>query len=99
MQDRILLPREDLTPNVRSKNMTFGKCAPGRFPKRSQAPPFAAEEICQTGLEPDSQCSLCESTLVSMFQREFWCERGDSNPHGFPRRILSPVRLPTPPLS
>ncbi len=23
-----------------------------------------------------------------------WCERGDSNPHGLPRRILSPVRLP-----
>jgi len=28
-----------------------------------------------------------------------WCERGDSNPHGFPRQILSLVRLPIPPLS
>src|SRR5579875_1561592 len=28
-----------------------------------------------------------------------WCERGDSNPHGFPRQILSLVRLPVPPLS
>ena len=28
-----------------------------------------------------------------------WCERGDLNPHGFPRWILSPVRLPIPPLS
>ena len=29
----------------------------------------------------------------------FWCERGDSNPHGFTRQILSLVRLPIPPLS
>jgi hypothetical protein len=28
-----------------------------------------------------------------------WCERGDSNPHGLPRQILSLVRLPIPPLS
>src|SRR5262249_51949008 len=28
-----------------------------------------------------------------------WCERGESNPHGFPHRILSPARLPVPPLS
>ena len=28
-----------------------------------------------------------------------WCERRDSNPHGFPRQILSLVRLPIPPLS
>ena len=31
--------------------------------------------------------------------REIWCERGDSNPHGLPRQILSLVRLPIPPLS
>src|SRR5271157_4144720 len=31
--------------------------------------------------------------------RDHWCERGDSNPHGFPRQILSLVRLPIPPLS
>jgi hypothetical protein len=30
---------------------------------------------------------------------KFWCERGDSNPHGFTRQILSLVRLPIPPLS
>ncbi len=28
-----------------------------------------------------------------------WCERGDSNPSGLPHRILSPARLPVPPLS
>ena len=27
------------------------------------------------------------------------CERRDSNPHGLPHRILSPARLPVPPLS
>ena len=30
---------------------------------------------------------------------DFWCERGDSNPHGLLRQILSLVRLPIPPLS
>ena len=28
-----------------------------------------------------------------------WCERGDSNPHGFPHQILNLARLPVPPLS
>ncbi len=32
--------------------------------------------------------------IVMMHHFFIWCERGDSNPHGFPRRILSPVRLP-----
>ena len=32
-------------------------------------------------------------------KEECWCERGDSNSHGLPRWILSPVRLPVPPLS
>jgi proteasome lid subunit RPN8/RPN11 len=27
-----------------------------------------------------------------------WCGRGDSNPHGLPHGILSPARLPVPPL-
>src|SRR6185437_10631924 len=31
--------------------------------------------------------------------QEHWCERRDSNPHGFTRQILSLVRLPIPPLS
>ena len=28
-----------------------------------------------------------------------WCERGELNPHGLPLWILSPARLPIPPLS
>ena len=31
--------------------------------------------------------------------RRFWCERGDLNPHGLLRQILSLVRLPISPLS
>lgn len=27
------------------------------------------------------------------------CARGESNPHGFPHRILNPARLPVPPLA
>src|SRR5579864_5048123 len=38
-----------------------------------------------------------ERTLRRISRR--WCERGDSNPHGFTRQILSLVRLPIPPLS
>ena len=34
-----------------------------------------------------------------MIEGKGWCERGDSNPHGFTRQILSLVRLPIPPLS
>jgi hypothetical protein len=30
---------------------------------------------------------------------DLWCERGDLNPHGLPRQILSLVRLPISPLS
>ena len=34
-----------------------------------------------------------------VLKKKAWCERGDSNPHGFTRQILSLVRLPIPPLS
>ncbi len=29
-----------------------------------------------------------------VFRDNEWCERGDLNPHGLPRQILSLVRLP-----
>src|SRR5258708_28096193 len=44
----------------------------------------------------DRQRRFLESALK---QLKDWCERGDSNPHGFTRQILSLVRLPIPPLS
>jgi hypothetical protein len=40
-----------------------------------------------------------EKFKPQMNAKKDWCERGDSNPHGFPRQILSLVRLPIPPLS
>ena len=36
---------------------------------------------------------------LEVIEEQGWCERGDSNPHGFTRQILSLVRLPIPPLS
>src|SRR5712691_3958876 len=41
------------------------------------------------------------SERVSGVSRRFclWCERGESNPHGLSHWILSPARLPVPPLS
>jgi hypothetical protein len=44
-------------------------------------------------LGPMKKSRFDESVLT------YWCERGDSNPHGFTRQILSLVRLPIPPLS
>ena len=51
----------------------------------------------------EAQPSATQAQPESEQERETaasdWCERGDSNPHGFPRQILSLVRLPIPPLS
>src|SRR5256885_8100105 len=46
-----------------------------------------------------SGASSPESATVSVKPKENWCERRDSNSHGFPHWILSPARLPVPPLS
>ncbi len=43
-------------------------------------------------------CPRMRQVRCSCIEDE-WCERGDSNPHGFTRQILSLVRLPIPPLS
>jgi Flagellar biosynthesis protein, FliO len=43
------------------------------------------------------QLSVERGTFIAL--EDGWCERGDLNPHGFPRQILSLVRLPIPPLS
>jgi hypothetical protein len=45
----------------------------------------------RAGSEKENQLQVVEG--------EAWCERGESNPHGFPRQILSLVRLPISPLS
>ena len=45
----------------------------------------------------DEQC--CTPANLASPALTYWCERRDSNPHGFTRQILSLVRLPIPPLS
>ena len=49
-------------------------------------------QLDATQTQPEPQEETTESA-------SHWCERGDSNPHGFTRQILSLVRLPIPPLS
>ena len=53
---------------------------------------LAPAQTAATQAQPEPQVTKPESVSD-------WCERGDSNPHGFPRQILSLVRLPIPPLS
>ena len=48
---------------------------------------------------PFSLSRLDRTLRIRTGYADFWCERGDSNPHGFTRQILSLVRLPIPPLS
>jgi len=57
-----------------------------RLDAKKEAQPSATQ--AQPGSEQESEETVSD-----------WCERGDSNPHGFPRQILSLVRLPIPPLS
>ena len=59
--------------------------------RKCVAKPRPCPSFPATGVGPMDAFKLCPSTC--------WCERGDSNPHGFTRQILSLVRLPIPPLS
>ena len=62
------------------------------FPKESQSGSCAPNEGGHNiGHNRESQ--------IRWLVVSYWCERRDSNPHGFPRQILSLVRLPIPPLS
>ena len=63
------------------------KCAASSF---SEA--FAAAAARRSAQKID--CLSCASRAPRP-----WCERRDSNPQGFPHGILSPARLPVPPLS
>ena len=56
------------------------------------------QSATQAQLEADSR-EVPEKENKLQVEGEAWCERGESNPHGFPRQILSLVRLPIPPLS
>ena len=55
--------------------------------------PGILETRMDTKLDTNEKGPILRSALT------YWCERGDLNPHGLPRQILSLVRLPISPLS
>ena len=69
--------------------------APGVVGKPGPARPNATE----AQPDDDSPEDSADQNQKQVIERKEWCERGDSNPHGLPRQILSLVRLPIPPLS
>ncbi len=70
----------------RGRRGSVGGDAPPHPPWGFSSPPFA-RRVC------------VRSTASTIFCSSSWCERGDSNPHGFTHRFLKPARLPVPPLS
>src|SRR5512134_2499119 len=59
--------------------------------RRRSSPPVAVTETC-----------ISIPSSADRFRRPSdgrWCERRDSNSHGFPHWNLNPARLPVPPLS
>jgi hypothetical protein len=60
---------------------------------------FEASCECESAAEIPSGARDLQTFTAKNAKKKCWCERGDSNPHGFTRQILSLVRLPIPPLS
>ena len=82
--------------------------------KADEAPRLSSQArspVCQTHAAPGGSPQLWQPVSPPIVRqkirkpgeprplRDHWCERGDSNSHGQCRWILSPVRLPVPPLS
>src|SRR5713101_5953841 len=97
--------RAPLDPRLSTLNFFLvreeGLVPAARFARRGLRPRPAL--ICRRGCLPapllvvlnlPSRTRLDERIHIAK-----WCERGVSNPHGFPHGILSPARLPVPPLS
>jgi hypothetical protein len=59
----------------------------------------AQQNATQAQPDADNGEASAHQNQPQVIERKEWCERGDSNPHGLPRQILSLVRLPIPPLS
>ena len=70
-----------------------------RFIDRLNASNAAQPNATQTQLENLDRERFGDENNPQVVEGKPWCERGDSNPHGFTRQILSLVRLPIPPLS
>jgi len=69
------------------------------FVDQLDAPASPQQSATQAQPEADSREVRDKENQPQAIEEEAWCERGDSNPHGFTRQILSLVRLPIPPLS
>src|SRR5215467_1088373 len=48
---------------------------------------------------PSIEIARSDSSWIARHYPRTWCERRDLTSHGFPHWILSPARLPIPPLS
>jgi hypothetical protein len=70
-----------------------------RFIDRLDASNGAQPNTTQTQLQNQDRERIGDENNPQVVEGKPWCERGDSNPHGFTRQILSLVRLPIPPLS
>jgi hypothetical protein len=60
---------------------------------------IVAEEVPERIIPTGSAGSVSKVPKRKRGIKTKWCERGGSNPHGFLHWILSPARLPVPPLS
>ena len=69
------------------------------FVDQLDTPATRQQSATHAQLEADSGERSEKENQLQVVEGEAWCERGESNPHGFPRQILSLVRLPIPPLS
>jgi len=69
------------------------------FVDQLDVPTGPQQSATQAQLEANSGEGSEKENRSQVVDRKAWCERGESNPHGFPRQILSLVRLPIPPLS
>jgi integrase len=69
------------------------------FVDQLDTPATRQQSATQAQLEADRGERSEKENQLQVVEGEAWCERGESNPHGFPRQILSLVRLPIPPLS
>ena len=86
---------------------------PGRLARRCswRATSSSRRSTSSAGISMSSVCCQVPVERTERFMRRVslcdvmersgrgFCERGDSNPHEFPHRILNPARLPVPPLS
>ena len=69
------------------------------FVDQLDTPRTPQQSRTQAQLEADGGEGSQKENQLQVVEGEAWCERGESNPHGFPRQILSLVRLPISPLS